>query len=212
MLLMPETVVREPGRSWRPRRPALPESRGPFAPAAASAFCAFAVAGLFASLGPSLVQGLSGTKNVAVGGGATFVNLAATVAAQAALRSVSNRTAVRTGLPALAVGLGLLLWSMAQGSVALVLLAAAVVGFGTGLSFMGSLAAVNAISEARERGVVASSYFVVAYLAPPVAALSTGVLADRLGLFPAVTIFALVTSSVALLLAGAASRIGLEAA
>jgi predicted MFS family arabinose efflux permease len=81
-------------------------------------------------------------------------------------------------------------------SLALLVLALAVAGVGQGLSFRAGLTAVNAGAPEAQRAEVASTFFVVCYVAISLPVIGEGVLADTIGLRPAGLIFA---SAVAIL-------------
>jgi hypothetical protein len=72
----------------------------------------------------------------------------------------------------------------------LLVLGAVIAGIGQGLSFRGGLTQVNEHSPAAERGAVASSFFVVMYIAISLPVIGEGVLAQAVGLRAAGLTFA----------------------
>jgi hypothetical protein len=72
-----------------------------------------------------------------------------------------------------------------------------VAGVGQGLSFRAGLTAVNAAAPPEERSEVASSFFVVAYVAISVPVIGVGLLAEAAGLRTAGLVFAGVVAALA---------------
>jgi cyanate permease len=72
----------------------------------------------------------------------------------------------------------------------LLVLGGVIAGFGQGLSFRAGLTAVNERSPAAQRGAVASSFFVVMYVAISLPVIGEGVLAQAIGLRAAGLTFA----------------------
>ena len=68
VLLARETVPPDRRVAWRPGRIALPRDRSAFALAAATAFCAFTLLGLYSSLVPSFLRSGLHERNHAVAG------------------------------------------------------------------------------------------------------------------------------------------------
>jgi hypothetical protein len=73
-----------------------------------------------------------------------------------------------------------------------------VAGLGQGLSFRAGLAAINDASPADRRGEVASSFFVVAYVAISVPVVGVGVVAQLASLRAAGLIFTAIVAALAL--------------
>jgi hypothetical protein len=86
--------------------------------------------------------------------------------------------------------MGVLALGLALSSLALLVAGGVVAAFGQGLSFRAGLAAVNAAAPPERRAEVASSFFVVAYLAISVPVIGVGVLAETAGLRAAGLVFA----------------------
>ena len=94
------------------------------------------------------------------------------------------------GCVGLIVGMALLAGGLASASLALLVIGATIAGAGQGLSFRAALAAVNEASPPEQRAEVASSFFVVAYLAISIPVIGEGVLAQASGLKTAGIVFA----------------------
>jgi MFS family permease len=133
-----------------------------------------------------------------------FALFAASLAGQLALEFIPERAAIPSGAGALIAGMGSLALSLAVSSLALLVLGAVIAGFGQGLSFRGGLTQVNERSPAAQRGAVASSFFVVMYIAISLPVIGEGVLAQAVGLRPAGLTFA---ALVAALSAGVLIRV-----
>ena len=107
----------------------LPRSvRGPVLAAAPVLFAVWALAGLYGALGPSLVQTLTGSGNVVLGG-ASMTTLAVTAAASVyLLRNAPARAVMLTGIGALVGGVAITLIALGTGSAALFFAGTAVSG------------------------------------------------------------------------------------
>jgi MFS family permease len=91
--------------------------------------------------------------------------------------------------------MGFLALGLAASSLALLVLGAVTAGLGQGLTFRAALAAVNERSPAGERGAVASSFFIVMYVAISLPVIGVGVLAQEIGLRPAGLTFAVLVAA-----------------
>jgi MFS family permease len=115
---------------------------------------------------------------------------AASLAGQLALEFIPERAAIPTGAGALIAGMGSLALGLAVSSLAWLVLGGVIAGFGQGLSFRGGLMQVSEHSPAAQRGAVASSFFVVMYIAISLPVIGAGVLAQAIGLRAAGLTFA----------------------
>jgi hypothetical protein len=161
-----------------------------FARAALAGFAGFAVLGLFTAVAPDFLgQGL-GVTNRAVVGIVVLSVFAASTIGQVMLGRIPEDLALPAGCVALIVGMGSLALSLELSSQALLVLAGVIAGFGQGLSFRAGLAALNARAPAAQRGAVASSFFIVAYIAISLPVIGEGALAQATSLRPAGLTFA----------------------
>ena len=175
----------------RPQRPRVPsEMRAVFVRAALAAFAGFAVLGLFTAVAPGFLGQILGIQNRAIVGLVVFSVFAASAVGQTVLIRILGTAALLAGCIGLIAGMGLLALGLDRSSLALVVAGAVVAGLGQGLSFRAGLAAVNEAAPADRRGEVASSYFVVAYVALSLPVVGVGVLAGLLNLRAASVIFA----------------------
>jgi MFS family permease len=208
-------AMAEPAEPAEPkRRPSLrpqtlhvpPEVRATFVRASMAAFAGFAVLGLFTAVGPSFAGQVLGVGNHAVVGLIVFSVFVASTAGQVALGTlVPERRALSLGCGLLIAGMALFGSGLAATSLPLLLAGGLVAGFGQGLSFRAGLGAVNAGSPVEQRAEVASSFFVVAYVAISIPVVGEGLLAQLTGLRTAGLVFAgvvaLLAATVLLLLA-----------
>jgi MFS family permease len=134
-----------------------------------------------------------------------FSVFAASLVGQLMLRLVPEALAMLAGCLALIAGMGSLALGLAVSSLALLVLGGVIAGFGHGVAFRAGLAAVSARAPAEQRGDVASSFFVVMYVAISLPVIGVGILTEATGLRTAGLVFAAavaVVSMVVLVLRG----------
>ena len=177
--LLRETVTTSPVRaSVLVPEVRLPRAvRGPILAAAPVLFAVWALAGLYGALGPSLVQALTGSSNVVLGGASLTTLTVTAVAAVYLLRNTAARTVMLTGIGALVVGVAITLIALGTGSAALFFTGTAVSGIGFGSGFQGGIRTVVPLAAPQERAGVLSLLFVVSYLGMGVPAVAAGFLA-----------------------------------
>lgn len=188
---MPEAITDRRRPRLRPQALSVPaEIRSTFTRAALAAFAGFAVLGLFTAVSPAFLGQALGVRSHAVVGLVVFAVFASSTGGQMLLGFVPERAAMPAGAGALIAGMGLLALGLAGSSLALLVLGGVIAGAGQGLSFRAGLAAINASSPAERRAEIASSFFVVAYVAISIPVIGEGVLAQAVGLRPAGEAFA----------------------
>jgi MFS family permease len=191
ILAMPDPVTRRPEPKLRPQALRVPvELRAIFVRAALAGFAGFAVLGLSTAVAPAFLGQALGVKSHAVVGLVVFAVFVASTAGQLLLEVVPQSVALPAGCGALIVGMGLLALGLAASSLALLVIGTMIAGAGQGLSFRSGLAGLNASSPPEHRAEVASSFFVVAYLAISVPVIGEGLLAQLAGLRSAGLAFA----------------------
>jgi MFS family permease len=190
--LIPETVTRKAHPRLRPQGLHVPaDIRAIFIRASLAAFAGFAVLGLFTAVAPAFLVQILGVTSHAVVGLVVFSVFAASAAGQLALNTiVPDRRALPYGCILLIAGMATLALGLADSSLPLLEIGGLLAGFGQGLSFRSGLGAVNANSPADKRAEVASSFFVVAYVAISIPVVGVGLLAETAGLRSAGLIFA----------------------
>jgi MFS family permease len=188
---MPETVQRDRPGSIRPQRLHVPaEVRAIFIRAALAGFAGFAVLGLFTAVAPGFLAEILDIHNHATVGLVVFLVFASSLVGQTALERVFSAVALPAGCVLLIAGMGLVALGLAVSSFVALLAGGVIAGLGQGLSFRAGLTAVNEASPAERRGEVASSFFVVAYVAISLPVVGVGVLAELIDLRDAGLIFA----------------------
>jgi MFS family permease len=188
---MPEPVTRARHPQLRPQALKIPkEMRSTFIDAALAGFAGFAVLGLLTAVTPDFLGQELGVTNRAIVGLVVFSMFAGSLVGQLALQFIPERSAIPTGAGALIAGMAALALGLAASSLALLVLGTVIAGFGQGLTLRGGLTAVNERSPAAERGAVASSFFVVMYVAISLPVIGEGVLTQIIGLRPAGLTFA----------------------
>ncbi len=166
------------------------ELRATFVRASLAAFAGFAVLGLFTAVSPAFLAGPLGVSSRAAIGLVVFAVFAASTAGQLALERVPEGAALPGGCALLIAGMAVLAWGLASPRWRCWSRGGMVAGVGQGLSFRSGLAALNARSPEEHRAAVASSFFVVAYVAISVPVIGVGVLAQSAGLKTAGLVFA----------------------
>lgn len=196
---MPETVERSPAPRLAPQGLHVPaEMRAIFVRASLAAFAGFAVLGLFTAVAPAFITEVMDVSSHAVVGLVVFSVFAASAGGQIALGTVvPEERALPTGCALLIAGMGLLALGLASSSLALLEVGGLVAGFGQGLSFRAGLGAVNASAPAERRAEVASSFFVVAYVAISIPVVGIGLLTEAAGLRTAGLVFAAAVAALA---------------
>lgn len=165
--------------------------RYPFLIAALSAFSAFGIFSLYASLAPSFLKDVIPWHGPAISGVAISLVLFCSALSQFPMRRMRPRSALVIGLAVLTVSLALLAAALHFHSAVLFLVSDVATGFGHGVSFMASLAIINMIASEENRSGTIASFFSVGYLGTIIPIFGVGILADWLGLTIAVLAFCL---------------------
>ena len=164
--------------------------RGPVLAAAPVLFAVWALAGLYAALGPSIVAALTGNQSVVLGSASLTALTVTAVSSVYLLRNVPARTVLVWGIAGLVAGVAITLIALGAGSVALFFVGTAVSGVGFGAGFQGGIRTVVPLAEPHERAGVLSLLFVVSYLGMGVPAVAAGFGAtDGLGLLGAARVY-----------------------
>jgi MFS family permease len=184
LLLLPESSPRVPGAvaSLRPRVEVPPQHRRPFLVALPVVVAAWALGGLYASLGPSLVADVFGVDNHVVGSLLILALNGTGVFGSLAMRPVAPEKALVFGATTFAVGVAGTVTAVLVGSLALLFIAAVVTGFGFGASFLGAIAMITHGVEPGHRAGLLAATFVVGYLAFSLPAIAAGIAVGEIGL------------------------------
>jgi MFS family permease len=184
VLLLPESSPRTPGAlaSLRPQVHVPRPQRAAFLVVLPCLAATWALGGLYASLGPSLVAGVFGVDDHLVGSLLILALNGTGLVGSLALRRTVPETAMVVGALIFSVGVGGTVAALLSGSLAAFFVAAVVSGFGFGSAFLGAMATVTRRVAPGERAALLSSVFVVSYLAFSVPAIAAGIAVGEIGL------------------------------
>jgi predicted MFS family arabinose efflux permease len=174
--LMRETVSPASGAlaSLRPEITLPRALRAPVLIAAPVLFAVWALAGLYAALGPAIVHALTGSANVVLGGLSLFVLAASAVVAILVLRRASARAVMLFGILTLLTGVTVTVMAVSLRSAAVFFAGSAIAGAGFGSGFQGGIRTVVPAAAAHERAGLVSLLYVVSYLGLGVPAVLAG--------------------------------------
>jgi MFS family permease len=184
VLLLPESAPRTPGAlaSLRPRVHVPRTQRRAFLVVLPCLAATWALGGLYASLGPSLVAGVFGVDDHLVGSLLILALNGTGLVGSLVLRGAAPERAMILGALVFSVGVGGTVGALVAGSLAVFFVAAVVSGFGFGSAFLGAMATVTHGVAPGERAGLLSSAFVVSYLMFSVPAIVAGIAAGAVGL------------------------------
>jgi MFS family permease len=191
LLLLPETSPRVPGArsSLRPRVEVARPQRPAFLLALPVVVAAWALGGLYASLGPSLVADVFGVDNHIAGGLLILALNGTGVFGSLAVRTVAPQKALVGGALTFVVGVVGTVAAVLTGSLVLLFVAAVVTGFAFGAAFFGAIAMVtDGVAPGHRAGLLAA-VFVVGYLAFSLPAIAAGLAVPAIGLARATEIY-----------------------
>src|SRR5699024_1416093 len=142
---------------------------------AATGFLAWAAAGLFLAVIPSVLQRAGGINNVAITGSVAGAVLVFSVAAQPIVSRCGPKPAQLGGLGALLASLVAL--AVTGGGTLLITMGSAVTaGFGHGLAYGGATAAVDEAAPDGQRGSINAVLYLAFYLGAGAPAVAVGLL------------------------------------
>jgi MFS family permease len=178
-----ETVSRKPGAltSLRPEFALPSRARRPLLLAAPALIAAWALAGFYGSLGPTLVRTLSGSTSLLLGGLPLFALAGGGAVAIFALRNAAPRPVMVFGAAALGGGVALTLAAVELTSTSGFFIGTVVAGVGFGAAFQGGIRTVVPLAHPHERAGLLSVVYVVSYLAMGAPAVLGGLLAVHNG-------------------------------
>lgn len=198
--LLPETSPRAPGalaslrpsvRVPRPQRPA-------FLLALPVMVAAWALGGLYLSLGPSLTATVFGVEDHLVGSLLVFAQQGSAALGAVLGRDLGRERAMVGGALLFASGVVVTIVALLTASLPVMFASAVVSGLGFGLSFLGAIATVTAGVAPAERAGLLSAVFVVGYLSFSVPAIVAGTVSSSVGLQTVAEVYAVVLVVLAL--------------
>jgi MFS family permease len=201
VVLMPESSTPKPGAlaSLRPQLAMPRVARGPMLVAVPALVAVWSLAGLYGSLGPILVQRLSGSDSFVLGGLSLFVLAGAGALTVLVVRGFEPRRVMLSGLVTLLIGVGATLLAVDADSTVGFFVGTAIAGVGFGAGFQGGLRTVLPLAAPHERAGVLSTIYVVSYLAMGLPAVGAGVLAEHVGVLTSAREYAVVVMGLAAL-------------
>ncbi|WP_344690924.1 MFS transporter [Blastococcus jejuensis] len=206
--LLPESSPRLPGAlvSLRPRVHVPPLHRRAFLVALPCLVATWALGGLYASLGPSLVAQVFGIDNHLVGGLLILALNGTGIVGSLALRTSRPERALLLGALIFTVGVSGTLAALFTTSAALLFVAAVVTGFGFGAAFLGAVATITRGVAPGHRAGLLAAVFVVGYLAFSLPAIAAGAAVGAIGLTRTTEIYGAAVVALALLAVAALLR------
>jgi MFS family permease len=207
-VLLPESSPRQSGAvaSLRPRVHVPPLHRPAFLVALPGLVACWALGGLYASLGPSLVATVFGIDNHLVGGLLILALNGTGIVGSIAFRTAPPERALLHGALIFTAGVVGTLVALVTTSTALLFIAAVVTGFGFGASFLGAIATITRGVAPGHRAGLLAAVFVVGYLAFSIPAIAAGVAVSAVGLTRSTEIYGAVVVVLALLAVAALLR------
>jgi MFS family permease len=199
VVAMRETGNRRPGTlaSLKPIAVIPSQGKTTFVTALAPVIGVWALSGFYLSLGPGLLTGIVGSRNL-LWGGAVIVTCWGSAAISGSIsRRVSSQTETLFGCTGLLLGVVLTFVAVATGTAAVFLIGCVVAGVGLGPAWLGSFRAVSALASASERAGTVAALYIVSYTAFSIPIVIAGVAATHFG----VDSVALVYSAVVAVLA-----------
>jgi len=176
VVAMQETATPKPGAltAIRPTIGLPPALRTPFLLVAPALIAAWALAGFYGSLGPSLVREVTHSRSSAVGGLALLALAGSGGVAVLAMRALTTRTVMFIGVLGLMLGVGLTVLGSTWHSIPTYFVGTIIAGVGFGGSFQGAIRSVVPLAEPQSRAGVLSVVYIVSYLAMGVPAVGAG--------------------------------------
>jgi MFS family permease len=173
-----ETSSRVPGavRSLRPTLSLPGGVRSAVAVAAPSLVAIWALAGFYASLGPSLAALVDGSNSTILGGSTLFVLAGTGALTVLVFHRTDARTFALAGSGLIIVGVGLILAAVPARSPIVFFGGTAIAGAGFGAGFQGGLRTIVPLARPHERAGVIAVIYVISYLALGLPAIGAGIL------------------------------------
>jgi predicted MFS family arabinose efflux permease len=135
----------------------------------------WALAGFYASLGPTLVRRLVGSDSLSLGGLVILVIAGSGALAVSLMHARPARDVMTLGSASLAIGVSITLAAISLHSVPAFFVGTAIAGVGFGTGLQGAIRTVVPLAAPHERAGVLSTVYVVAYLAMGAPAVLGGV-------------------------------------
>jgi pimeloyl-ACP methyl ester carboxylesterase/MFS family permease len=181
----PDATPREPlWRSLRPSAGLPPATRPAFFALVPSISATWALAGLYLSLGSSVLGAILQVHSHLVVGIVLGVFFAAGTSGTVVSTLMPPQLREWSGYGTLAAGVPVTTAATVMNALPLYVAGSAVAGFGFGAAFRFAVNAVGEAAPAAQRGQVFATMYIVSYLAFSVPALAAGLAVERFGLKP----------------------------
>jgi MFS family permease len=205
---LPDVVPRARGwlGSLRPVVGVPPAARPAFVVSTPSLVAAWAVAGLYLALGPSLAISLLHATTHVAGGAVIAALLGAAAIASIVLRASDPRALVIRGSVILTVGVGITLAAVGLDSLPGLYVGSVIAGVGLGSVFSGVLRSVTPLAPPNRRGALLAAIYIVVYLSFSLPTIAAGVAVSLYGLREAAYGYGLLVMALAAVTAVLASR------
>lgn len=199
--LAPETSPRRPGAaaSLAPRLGVPQRLRADLLMLVPIMLAAWALGGLYLSLGPSVAVALFGISNHLVGGTVVTLMCGTGAVSAFAVRGVAARRLLAPSALLLAAGTAVALTGVLNHSALAGALGTAVAGVGFGTSLLAAFGTLARIAAPTERGELFAVVYLISYLAFSLPAVVAGFVANNAGLRPTTTVYALAVIALAVL-------------
>jgi MFS family permease len=156
--------------------------RSVFVPAAVAAIAAFGVSGVLGAVGPAMLRSVFDVGDPLAAGALLWASFTCAVIGQLLARRYDPSAALAAGCAGLALSVCLLALAL-EAEVLIALVAAAVLsGISTGVIIGAGLGLLTSIAPPEHRGLVASSYFLAAYIGLVVPVVGFGLVERSIGL------------------------------
>lgn len=184
LVFLPETSPRSAGAvaSLRPSVHVPPAQRRAFVVVLPCLLATWALGGLYASLGPSLVSTVFGVQDHLIGSLVILALNGTGLIGSLGMRGVAPARAMIAGALVFAAGVTGTVTALATGSLALFFIAAVVSGAGFGSAFLGAMATVTLGVAPGARAGLLAAVFTVSYLGFSLPAIAAGIAAGHVGL------------------------------
>jgi MFS family permease len=202
---MPETVRRERfDLDLGDLRPP-PSVRAVFLPAAVAAIAAFGVFGVFGAVGPAMLRSVFDVQDPVWAGLLVGAAFTCAVIGQLVARRFDAAAALAAGCAGLAVSVCLLALALKAELLVALVVAAVASGISTGVIMGAGLGLLTSTAPPEHRGLVASSYFLAAYIGLVVPVVGFGLVEQSIGLVDTGLVFSAVIG-IAVIASGLAVR------
>jgi hypothetical protein len=199
VLFVPDMVERTSGalRSMRPRVAIPPAARSTFGALAPSLMAIWALAGLYASLRPSLIATLLETRSRVPGGLLIATLLGAGAVASAVVLRTAPRIAVIVGSVVLMVGVSVTLLGVSLASPMWLYAGSFVAGLGFGPAHSGIVRGVAPLASPDERGALLGALYIAIYVSFSIPTVLAGIAVTRFALVETTYVYGFVVIALA---------------